>query len=804
MPADALADSQVEIGHVLFIDIVGYSKRLVNEQTALVQRLNRIVRGSDQFRNADANGKLVTIPTGDGMALVFFTAPDAPVRCAIEINKADQEDPKIELRMGIHSGPVDRVADVTERTNVAGAGINMAQRVMDCGDSGHILLSQRAADDLAQYAGWRSDLHPLGEIEVKHSVRLNLFNFYSDTFGNPTVPTKLKQVEAERRAAEQAERKRGTKKKLIIAAAVALLVLGVFAGTYPFLVRRAEQVVRERGLEIPAKSVAVLPFENLSPDQGNAFLAGGIQDEIITQLSKIADLKVISRTSTMQYGSKPANLKQIAKELGVAALLEGSVQKIGNQIHVNVQLIKAATDAHLWGDSFTQELIDLLKTQSDIAQRVASELNTTLTTDEKARIEARITDNPEAYALYLKGTEALRSPASTTNLEKGQQFFEQAIALDAKFALAHARLAQIHTRTAIFYDPSALHKQRGLSEGKEALRLQPGLGEGHVALGLYYGRLAREYDLALKEYEAAKKTAPNDVQIVYGIAHIQMKQGQFRAAIANWELATSLDPMNWNMFDNLSNAYGAVRIVAAAERAARREMELVPAGSVDRFILELHWGWAYLELTGSFDKLNEVIARNRSVVDPSGAAAIGVYDACMAQRDFDGAQRAIDESPAAIFEIWTGPHATKNFFLGRIALARGDKEKARSLFQAELPIARSELTETPDSPHRHAQVGLICAYLGQKEEAMKEGTRAVELLPISKDAFDGPGLELILAEIYSRVGEEEKAVTLIEKLLTLPGGVSPLELKDCTWDPLRKNARFQKLISAPPPKIVYQ
>ena len=809
MSVDAGRNVDLEIGHVLFVDIVGYSKRLVNEQTELVQRLNRLVRATEQFRKADAAGKLITIPTGDGMALVFFTAPDAPVRCAIEINKADQEDPKIELRMGIHSGPVDRVTDVNQRMNIAGAGINMAQRVMACGDSGHILLSQRVADDLAQYTTWQPHLHPLGEVEVKHGARLNLFNFYSENrqsgsdFGNPTVPAQLRQFQTARKLAEQRERKRGTKKKLLIAGVAVLFLLGVLGASFRFLVQRAERMVRERGPEIPAKSVAVLPFENLIPDPANAFLAGGIQDEIITQLSKIADLKVISRTSTMQYGSKPANLKQIAKELGVAAVLEGSVQKVANKIHVNVQLIKAATDAHLWADTYDQELIDLLKAQSQIAQRVAAELNTTLTADEKARIEQKITGNPEAYGLYLKGTEALRSPASLTNLQNGQLYFEQAIALDPNFALAHARLAQIHTRTAIFYDPSAVHKERGLSEAKEALRLQAGLSEGHVALGLYYGRLARQYDIATKEYDVARQGAPNDVQIIYGVAHVQMKQGQFRAAISNWERAVSLDPMNWNMYDNLSNAYSAVGMSAAAERAARREMKLVPAGTAERFMLEQHWGWDYLDLTGSFEKLDDILARNASVEDPNGSIAAARFDVRMAQRNYTDAEKAIASSPVTIFETFQGPRATKNFFFGQVAAAQGDMEKAKPFFEKELEFARKELNEAPESEPRHAQVGLICAWLGEKQEAIAEGKRAVELMPISKDAVDGPAWEVNLAQIYAIVGESDKAMDLLEKAVVTPCSINITVLKFWSWDMLHNNARFQKLVNGPPPKIVY-
>jgi serine/threonine-protein kinase len=387
--------------------------------------------------------------------------------------------------------------------------------------------------------------------------------------------------------------------------------------------------------------------------------------------------------------------------------------------------------------------------------------------------------------------------------EEGQRYFEQAIVLDPNFALAHARLAQIHTRIALFFDPSTIHRERGHTEAEEALRLQPQLSEGHVALGLYYGRLAREYNRALKEYEIARQSAPNDVQIVYGIAQVQMRQGQFRAAIANWERAVSLDPMNWNMLDNLANAYTAVGMFTAAERAARREMELVSDNSIEGFILAQHWGWTYVDLTGSFEKLNGVIAHYESLDDPSGAAALWTYETWMAQHDYDRAQRAIERSPASIFEVFNGPHATKNFLLGTIKFARGDHEKARPLFDAELPFARSELAEMPESPDRHAQLGLICAYLGRKEEAIAEGERAVELLPISKDAVDGPGMVLASAEIYARVGEQDKAVALLEKMMTVPNGATRSLLKNWRFDPLRTNPRLQAWLQGPPPKIVY-
>ena len=792
-------EARLEIAHVLFIDIVGYSKLPINQQSELLRLLNQIVRSTEQFRLAERANTFVRLPTGDGMALVFFTSPDAPVKCAIEIARALKESPQLKVRMGIHSGPVDAVDDVNDRRNVAGAGINLAQRVMDCGDGGHILLSKRVADDLGQYEYWQPYLYDLGESEVKHGVKVEVVSFYDGEVGNPELPTKLARSRQEHEvlASRAAVRRR---RKIIVLAGLGALLLAVALGAAWWGLRRPGEV-----LAVPEASVAVLPFENLSPDPANAYLAGGLQDEVITQLSKIGGLKVISRTSTMQYGSKPANLRQIAKELGVAAILEGSVEKVGDQIHVNVQLIRAATDAHLWADSYTRELIDLLSAQSEIAQRIAAELNTKLTAEEKARIEEKTTKNPEAYALYLKGTEVLRRPAvSAARMEEGQHYFEQAIALDPNFALAHARLGLLHSRIAAFFDPSAVHKQNGRAEAEEALRLQPQLSEGHVALGFFFGRVSREYETALKEYEMARQGAPNDPYILYGIANVQMRRGQYRAAIASFERATSLDPMNWLLFDNLGNAYGAVGMLAAAERAKRRAMELASGDPMEKFNEEYSWGWAFYGLAGSTEKLDESLARHQSTDDPNGVIALFTYMVRMVERDYDRAQRIIENSPTAIFETFTGPRATKKFLLGTVALARGNVEKARPLFEAELPFARSEVAESPESAVRHAQLGLICAYLGRKEEAIAEGQRAVELLPISKDAFDGPFIALSLAEIYGRVGEEEQAMTLLEKLMTTPNGATQLLLKDWNWDPLRKNSRFQKLVNGPPPKIIYE
>jgi TolB-like protein/class 3 adenylate cyclase len=327
---------QLEIAHVLFIDIVGYSKLSVNDQHAAVEELNQIVRAAEQFQRAEAARRLLKIPTGDGMVLVFYASPEAPAQCAAEISRALKEHPRLHLRMGIHSGPVSGVVDVTERANLAGAGINIAKRVMDCGDAGHILLSKHVAEDLEEYEKWRPLLHDLGTCEVKHGMQVAIVNLWSDDVGNRQLPQKFQALRKQRARVRWAE------------VAAALLLLAGIAVAFILISKKS---ARSTSI-IPEKSIAVLPFANRSEDKANAYFADGIQDEILTLLSKIADLKVISRTSTQSYQGKPRNLTEIAKQLGVANILEGSVQKLADQVRVNVQLINAQTDSHIWAETY--------------------------------------------------------------------------------------------------------------------------------------------------------------------------------------------------------------------------------------------------------------------------------------------------------------------------------------------------------------------------------------------------------------------------------------------------------------------
>ena len=373
MPIQIKDEIQLEIAHVLFIDIVGYSKLSISDQHATVEELNRIVRASEQFQRAEAASRLTRIPTGDGMALAFYTSPEAPAQCAVELSRALKEHPRLQLRMGIHSGPVGGVVDVNERANLAGAGLNTAQRVMDCGDAGHILLSKHVAEDLEEYQKWRPLLHALGSCEVKHGVRVSVVNLYDDQFGNAKLPGRF-----------ETARKRRTRLRWVATAAALLALAAIVAGITVFSRYRLGSAP-----DAPEKSIAVLPFGNLSGDPDNAYFADGIQEEILTRLAKIADLKVISRTSTQHYKSRPENLPEIARQLGVAHILEGSVQKSGDAVRVNVQLIKAANDSHLWADTFDRKLTDIFSVESEVAKAIADQLRVKLSGQEEQVIAAK-------------------------------------------------------------------------------------------------------------------------------------------------------------------------------------------------------------------------------------------------------------------------------------------------------------------------------------------------------------------------------------------------------------------------------
>ena len=537
MATNQSTDVKFEIGHVLFVDIVGYSKLLITQQRDQIQKLKTIVRGTEQFRVAEAEGKLVRLPTGDGGALVFRTTPEAPVLCAMEISKALKSHPELHIRMGIHSGPVNEISDLNEQANLAGAGVNIAHRVMNCGDAGHILLSRHVAEDLEEYPRWWAYLHDLGECEVKHGVRIGLANLYDSEVGNAQLPSKMQAVRKHRTHVRWA------------AVAIGLVVVAALAGAVFFFLRKAPVRSLTTAVE---KSIAVLPFENLSEEKANAFFAEGVQDEILTHLARIADLKVISRTSVMQYKSgAPRNLREIGQQLGVAHVLEGSVQRAANKIRVNAQLIDARTDAHLWAQTYDRDLADVFAIQSEIAKAIADQLQAKLSPNEKRAIEQPPTTDLAAFDLYSRAKSLLlRAGFSATNdpdLRKAIELLDEAVKRDPSFFDAYCQLAYAHETLYAVLGSDHTPARLALAEAalQAATRLRPDAAETHLARAQYLYIGLRDYAGALAELEIARRALPNDPRLFEFTGYILRRRGQQEEGLQNLQRAVELDPRNF-------------------------------------------------------------------------------------------------------------------------------------------------------------------------------------------------------------------------------------------------------------------
>src|SRR5215475_1542931 len=586
LSSEAAKETELELAHVLFIDIVGFSKHLINEQRALLDTLNRIVRNTTPFRREEATGKLKKIPTSDGLALVFYTAKKEPVECALEIARANIEHTELELRMGVHTGLVSGVIDVNESANVAGAGINMAQRIMDCGDGGHILLSKRVAEDLEQYGEWKPYLHDLGEIEVKHGIRVQVVNLCKENLGNPEMPRRFKMV-AGIDASSAHKGSPGLKYFIVAGAIITASALGLLMfrtkGPDRHIARADPAQNREHPTgtvaPIPEKSIAVLPFENLSSDKENAYFADGIQDEILTRLAKIADLKVISRTSTQHYRSAPENLPEIARQLGVAHILEGRVQKSADSVRVNVQLIKATNDSHLWADTFDRKLTDIFSVETEVAKAVSDQLRAKLTGQEEQVIAAKPTDNPEAYDAYLRGLAyTLKTLPTTANALGAQKYLREAVRLDPKLALAWALFSFVNSRAygTQSLQPTVALREEARQAAETALTLQPNLGEALLATGSYYYACLKDYNTAVRYFEQARPLLPNSSRIPESLAYVARRRGQWDRSESYFNEAERLDPRNVNLLTQHAFCYICLRRFPEALRKLDQILNITP------------------------------------------------------------------------------------------------------------------------------------------------------------------------------------------------------------------------------------
>ena len=779
------APVELAIAHVLFIDIVGYSKLLTNEQRERVQELNRIVRDTDQFRAAESAGKLMRIPTGDGMVLAFLTSPDAPVRCAVSISRALDGNSRLPLRMGIHSGPVELVEDVNDKLNLAGAGVNIAQRIMDCGDAGHILLSTRAADDLAQYAEWKSQLHYLGEVEVKHGVRVGVANLYSEGIGNAQLPRKLKRQRLVRQ------------RRIYLAASAGAILLAVLgAGIWGW--QRHARSVEKAKAEAAAKrekSVAVLPFESLAKGEENTVFAEGVHREVLSNLAKVADLKVISRTSVMHY--KPGSdrtVKQIADDLSVNYVVEGSVQREANHIHVTVELIDARTDTQTWAENYDGNLSEVLSFQSEIAQRISNQLGAKLSPRESTELASRPTQDIAAFESYIRA----RTLMETLDLEdqhekflednsRAVQLLEQAVARDPNFTAGYWALTEANIERFRATDPpNPEFRSRAEAALKEAQRLAPEAGETFYAQSrvTYYGYL--DFKSALASLEQAAKSLPNNADVTLTRGLLYRRFGRWQEAYALFIRASELNPQDLTAYLNAAAAAFSLRWWYELDQMRERMVKHFPRRA----------RIARIEAGVSLRMRGEVAAGNKELESLN-------------------LKMPSEFTPLFYMNFWNRNYEECSRLLAQLAKypefedERWDKE-VQLVFVTKSPFdvqaardAEKRLEERLRQPiNREAEGDLkvtlsnVKMILGKKAESVRISEQSVKQHPISEDSVANTQRLHRLAYMYVYAGERERALQTFAQLVRIPGtGENYGTLKyNPVLDELRKDPRFDEIL----------
>jgi TolB-like protein/class 3 adenylate cyclase/Tfp pilus assembly protein PilF len=805
MAAEVKKEIALEIAHVLFVDIVAYSKMASDDQRAAIEQLNQIVQSTDEFRKEESENRLLKLATGDGMALIFYHSPEDPVECALEISRAIKEQrSNLRLRMGVHSGPVSGVVDVNGRANVAGAGINTAQRVMDCGDAGHILLSKRVAEDLEQFKHWRPHLYHLGECEAKHGEKIEIVNLFTAELGNSERPKRMAMPVPQTDFGPGRKESAPSRKPVLIIAAC-LTVAALAVATFLFW-QRHEPKTSAATLGIPEKSIAVMPFANLSRDPDNAYFADGIQDEILTRLSKIADLKVISRTSTQHYKSAPENLPEIARQLGVAHILEGSVQKSGEAVRVNVQLIKAANDSHLWADTFDRKLTDIFSVESEVAKAIADQLRAHLTGREEQVIAAKPTDNPEAYDSYLRGL-AYTVKAQTTpeNSLAAQKYLREAVRLDPRFALAWALLSNAEAVGYLTFalQPTVALREEARQAAETAITLQPNLGEAVLAKGYYHYACLKDYDTAVHYFEQARQFLPNTSQIPEALAYVARRRGQWDRSESYFNEAERLDPRNVNLLTQHSLSYISLRRFPEALGKLDQVLDITP-DDLDTLV-----GKATIaQAQGDLPRAATLLTALHPAPSDTEALEKQVYQAILERR------------PATVIprlkEILATPDPALGYFNGELRFWLGwsqDLAGDHAAAQESWRQARTELESfLKEQPENHILIGdlaLTNMGLRDKAAALALVERGMTALPIEKDVLAGAIPIEILARVAAQMGDADRAIAALQKLLSIPyvGAVptsnaplTPALLRlDPMFDPLRNDPRFQKLVESPAP-----
>jgi adenylate cyclase len=534
MPDELKTNQRLEIAHVLFIDIVGYSTRLTDQQQGLVDRLNQVVRSSDEFNRAAAAGRLKKIPTGDGMALIFHDSPEQPIECAVEISRVLKHHPDLPVRMGVHSGPVSAVTDVNDRVNAAGVGINLAQRLMDCGEAGHILLSKRVAEDLQQNGRWRPHLHDLGEVEVKHGERVHVFNFYTDDAGNSDRPKKVVDAKPNYRETSAPSTNKIAKTQ--------------------------------------RPSICVLPFANMSGDPEQEYFSDGISEDIITDLSKISALHVVSRNTAFTFKGKAVDVGQVVSQLKVSHVVEGSVRKAAGRVRITAQLIDGANDSHIWAERYDRDLNDIFAIQDEISHAIVDALKVKLLPEEKKAIEQHGTENVDAYNLFLMARQTYSTgyEADPRRLDAIIRMCRRAVEIDPNYADAWALIAL--AENVLRWSVGRQGGDAGLAAAERALALNPDLAEAHAIKARILSEENRN-DEAAREIDIALRLDSESYQVNRFAALLKFRQKQFEEAAAYWEKSLTLDEDSFGSPGMLVTVYTALGKHEAAQRAAKIALE---------------------------------------------------------------------------------------------------------------------------------------------------------------------------------------------------------------------------------------
>jgi adenylate cyclase len=534
MAPEIKREVKLEIVHVLFLDIVDYSKALTDEQQELIDQLNQVVRASDEFQKAAAADRLIKIPTGDGMALIFYNSPEQPVNCALEISRALRNSSSLPVRMGVHSGPVSAVTDLNDRINAAGVGINVAQRVMDCGDTGHILLSKRVAEDLQQYSRWRPHLHDLGEVEVKHGERVHVFNLYTDDAGNSDLPKKVIGAAVQSRAAIAPPPKKVAKTQ--------------------------------------RPSICVLPFANMSGDPEQEYFSDGISEDIITDLSKISALNVVSRNTAFTFKGKAVDVGQVVSQLKVSHVVEGSVRKAAGRVRITAQLIDGANDSHLWAERYDRDLNDIFAIQDEISHAIVDALKVKLLPEEKKAIEQHGTENVDAYNLFLMARQTYLTgyEADPRRLDAIIRICRRAVEIDPNYADAWALIAL--AEVALHSSLGRKGGDAGMAAAERALALNPDLAEAHAVKARILSEENR-HDEADGEIDIALRLDPESYQVNRAAGLLRFRRKEIEEAATYWEKSMTLEESDFGSAGMLVTVYTALGKHKAAQRAAKISLE---------------------------------------------------------------------------------------------------------------------------------------------------------------------------------------------------------------------------------------